>query len=211
VQPPVVPRSSWGAAEPLRLDLADEAASPPARWPTQKLIVHHTAGGNDHPDSAAALRWIHRFHTETRGWDDLGYNFVIDKDGVIFEGRFSGSRRHGDPVGIDRHGKAVAAAHTGGFNAGTISVALLGNFCDSTFNSAARGALVRLLAWAAEISGLDPEGSGPYVNPLSAAHATLPNIAGHRDIAATACPGDHLYAALPGIRAEVAALAPPVA
>lgn len=174
----------------------------------QKLIVHHTAGGSDHDDPAAAVRWIHRFHTVRRGWGDLGYNFIVDYAGAVYEGRFSGERGEGDPVGVDAGGRAVAAAHTGGFNAGTIGIAVLGDFSDSPIRPEARNALVALLAWAAATAGLDPEGSGSYVNPLNGSRASLPNIAGHRDIADTDCPGERLYADLPRLRAEVADLRP---
>jgi hypothetical protein len=85
-------------------------------------------------------------------------------------------------------------------------VALLGTLTTHDATPAARAALTRLLAWEASRNGINPEATETFVNPVSGATITSPNIAGHRDYAATACPGDTFYPTLPGIRRDVAAL-----
>ena len=93
-----------------------------------------------------------------------------------------------------------------GWNSGTVGVALLGTLTTHDATPAAREALQRLLAWEAGRNGIDPLATQPFVNPVSGATITTANIAGHRDYAATACPGDAFYPTLPAIRAGTAAL-----
>jgi hypothetical protein len=86
-----------------------------------------------------------------------------------------------------------------------VGIALLGTFSNRDATPAARDALERLLAWEADEHGIDPQGSALYTNPVSGTQATFPNVAGHRDVAATECPGATFYATLPTIRTDVAA------
>ena len=91
-----------------------------------------------------------------------------------------------------------------GYNSGTVGIALLGTLTTRDATPAARSALEDLLAWEADRHGIDPQGSSLYINPVNGTQATFPNIAGHRDLAATECPGGAFYATLPTIRADVA-------
>jgi hypothetical protein len=100
----------------------------------------------------------------------------------------------------------VTAAHASGFNSGTVGVALLGTLTARNPAPAARDALERFLAWEAERNWIDPLGSSLYVNPVSGTEKVFANIAGHRDVNSTECPGERLYAALPSIRSAVAQL-----
>jgi N-acetylmuramoyl-L-alanine amidase len=206
-QPNVIPRSGWGADESLRFDASGREIWPPAFYPIQKVIVHHTATQNNDPDPAATIRSIYQYHAVTQGWGDIGYNFVIDESGRIYEGRYSRPYASAEsPTGEDLSGNGVTAAHTQGYNSGTVGIALLGTLTNQDATPAARSALEHLTAWIDDTHGIDPQGSALYTNPVSGMQATFANIAGHRDLAATECPGGAFYATLPTIRSDVAAL-----
>jgi uncharacterized protein with LGFP repeats len=205
-QPPVIPRSGWGADESLRFDSSGNEIWPPAFYPVQKLIVHHTATQNNDPDPAATIRSIYYYHAVTQGWGDIGYNFLIDEAGNVYEGRYSHTYAPGEsPTGQDLSGNGVTGAHAQGYNSGTVGIALLGTLTNLDATPAARSALESLLAWEADEHGIDPQGSALYTNPVSGTQATFPNIAGHRDVNSTECPGGTFYATLPTIRSDVAA------
>jgi len=205
-QPGVISRAGWGANESLRFDAAGHELWPPVFQPIQKLIVHHTAGQNNDPDPAATVRAIYYYDAVTQGWGDMGYNFLIDEAGHIYEGRHSRTYAPGEsPTGEDTAGNGVTGAHAVGFNSGTVGIALLGTLTNQDATLAARDALTRLLAWIAGGHGLDPHGSALYTNPVNGTQKTFPNIAGHRDVAATECPGGVFYATLPALRDAVAA------
>jgi hypothetical protein len=206
-QPTVIPRSGWGADESLRYDSNGNEIWPPAFYPVQKLIVHHTDTQNNDPDPAATIRSIYYYHAVTEGWGDIGYNFLIDESGRIYEGRHSRTYAPGEsPTGQDLNGNGVTGAHAQGFNSGTVGVALLGTLTNQDATPAARHALEQLLAWEASSHGIDPQGSSLYTNPVNGTQKTFPNIAGHRDVNATECPGGVFYATLPTIRSDVAAM-----
>jgi hypothetical protein len=206
-QPAVVARAGWGADESLRFDSRGSEVWPPAFYPVQKLIVHHTATINNDPDPAATIRSIYYYHAVTQGWGDIGYNFLVDEAGTVYEGRYSRQYGTGEyPTGEDLAGDGVTAAHASGFNSGTVGIALLGTLTDRDATPSARGALERLLAWKADRHAIDPRGSSLYTNPVNGTQLTFANIAAHRDVNATECPGGRLYAALPSIRDTVAAL-----
>ena len=206
-QPAVISRAGWGADESLRFNPDGTQKWPPEFHPVQKLIVHHTATQNNDPDPAATIRSIYYYHAVTQGWGDIGYNFIVDESGRIYEGRYSRSYAAGEyPTGEDLSGNGVTAAHAQGFNSGTVGVALLGTLTDQDATSAARNSLEHFLAWKADKHGIDPRGSSLYVNPVSGAQQTFPNIAGHRDVNATECPGGVFYSTLPTIRQDVASM-----
>ena len=197
-QPAVVTRAQWGADELLR------AAGPPAVAPVAKLIVHHTATTNNDPDPAATIRAIYAFHTQTRGWDDIGYNFLVDARGRVYEGRFARTYAPGEvPTGEDVDGNAVIGAHAEGVNTGSVGIALLGDFTAASPTSASVDGLKAMLAWETDRHDLDPTASSPYTRVADGSVVTFPNIAGHRDTRATDCPGDSLYSRLPEIRAAM--------
>ena len=205
-QPTVIPRSGWGADESLRFDANGAETFPEAFYPTQKLVVHHTAGTNNDPDPAATVRAIYRYHAVTQGWGDIGYNFLVDEQGRIYEGRHSRDYPVGvSPSGDDAAGNGVTGAHTSGWNSGSVGIALLGTLTDLDATAAARSSLTDMLAWEAAKNGLDPQAVSPYVNPVSGATITVPTIGGHRDYGSTECPGGTFYASLPALRAAVAA------
>ncbi|WP_437075206.1 peptidoglycan recognition protein family protein [Streptomyces sp. enrichment culture] len=203
-QPPVVSRAEWGA---------DETRSPdPSEYnPDVKAVfVHHTAGAEyDCAESPAIVRGIYAYHTEPdnpntqakegNGWNDIGYHFLVDKCGQIFEGRKGG---------ID---KPVLGAHTYGFNRESTSVSVLGNYVSGAASDAALASVARVAAWKLSLAGADPAGTVEltagatqknYAGTQFYAGSKYPfdRISGHRDGMQTECPGNSLYAQLPKIR-----------
>ncbi len=199
-QPPILARRAWarGIAHPRVA---------PEYGVVRVAFVHHTENPNGYlaGEVPAMLRAIFVFHRDVRGWNDIGYNFVIDAFGRIFEARAGG---------ID---EPVVGAQAGGYNLVSTGVAVLGSFSSRPISAPARRALQRLLAWKLALHGVGAEGRVTvHVNPAGAAYSrfpanapvSLPRIAGHRDADSTDCPGDVLYRQLPAIRPRVRTLAP---
>jgi hypothetical protein len=150
------------------------------------LIVHHTVNPNDSIEWPAVVRSIWNFHVFERGYADIGYNFLVDPDGVIYQGRAGGEN--------------VQGAHFSSVNAGTIGVALLGTFMTTIPTEEALASLGEVLAWGCNQFGLDPTGRSIH----TASELNLMTISGHRDgPGPTECPGDALYRLLPKIRNDV--------
>jgi hypothetical protein len=184
--PGMVGRAGWQADESI-------VARPPAVASRLRLaIVHHTAGQNaTSPDeSAAIVRAIQLYHVQGNGWDDIGYNFLVDRFGQIFEGRAGGIERN------------IVGAHAAGVNTGSLGVAVIGGYESVGLSSAARAALVHLLAWRLDAAHVDP--ATPVAVVVDGAERTLPAIIGHRELGRTACPGGALAAELASVAREVA-------
>ncbi len=195
--PPIAARAAWGADETIRLDKRAYA-------PVRKLIIHHSASANRPASPADVVRFIQRYHTKDRGFSDTGYNYLIDHNGGIYEGR--AARKYGSAEAVsneDNNGWGVVGAHAKGNNAGTCGICLIGNFDDGSPTDASIASLVWLLAYKASRYRIDANGSDEYID-LYGNHRIYPNIAGHRQVGSTACPGKRLYALLPTIRDEVA-------
>lgn len=190
--PTIVTRSQWGADESLRKD-------DPAYATVKMAFVHHTASGNTYSraDAPALVRGIYAYHTRSLGWDDIGYNFLIDRYGTIYEGRYGGMTR------------GVVGAHVLGFNTGSTGVSVMGTFTAAPPPEEALTALERLLAWKLGVHGLDPAGTAKLTCGAAEKYAkgtvvAFPVIAGHRHANYTECPGTAFHALLPGIRSDVA-------
>jgi hypothetical protein len=190
--PSIITRAQWHANEAIRRGQPRYADN------VHVAIVHHTAGSNSYSasQSAGIVRAIEIYHVQGNGWNDIGYNFLVDKYGQIFEGRYGGMTR------------AVIGAHAMGFNVGSVGIALIGNYNTATVTPAARAALVSLLAWRLDLAHVDPRSrvvristGNPRYPPGTA--VTLNAISGHRDTYQTSCPGSTLYAQLPAIRRSV--------
>lgn len=197
-RPRVISRAEWGADESLR------SSGPGIASKLAMAHVHHTVNSNSYSkDKAASLvRGIYQYHTRTRGYSDIGYNFLVDRYGQIFEGR------HG---GID---KAVIGGHAAGFNTGSTGIALLGTFDSVAPPSATIRALQKLLAWKLDIHHVPPIGKVARVSGGSTKYpkgktVSLNRISGHRDTSSTACPGWRTYDKLPSIRKAVAGIGTP--
>jgi N-acetylmuramoyl-L-alanine amidase/FlgD Ig-like domain len=196
--PPIIPRLSWGADESIR------RAAPMYTSTISFAIVHHTAGSNNYTraQSAAIVRGIFLYHVQGNGWNDIGYNLLVDKYGQVFEGRYGG---------VDRN---VIGAHSEGFNTGSVGVSVLGDYSNTQLPAAAKASLEQVLAWRLDLAHIDPQS---LVNWTSGGNPKYPRgvsvplraIAGHRDTGFTDCPGNALYALLPQIARDVAALGGP--
>jgi len=198
---PVVTRAGWGADESLRFKEGRETW-PPAYYDVQKLTVHHSATKNTDPDPAATVRAIYRYHAVDKGWGDIGYQYLVDEAGTVYEGRWSGN--DGD-VAHDANGDLVTAGHVDGANSGNSGISLLGDFRQVAPTAAARQSLENVLADLAGRHGIDPQGTGTYVNPVNGSTKAVANISAHLDWQATECPGTKLYELLPAVRSNVAA------
>ncbi|MGH3344776.1 MAG: N-acetylmuramoyl-L-alanine amidase [Carbonactinosporaceae bacterium] len=184
-QPNIVTRAQWGADESLRSGFAGYGDT------IKAAFVHHTAAVEHFKpspeDSAAVLRSIYAFDTQSRGWSDIGYNFVVDPYGQIFEGRWGG---------ID---KPVIGSHTLNHNTDTFGVAVLGNYETQQPTAETVDAIEKVAAYKLSGYDRDPEGQVDYVDATGAAK-TIDVISGHRDVRSTLCPGEFLYPKLPEIR-----------
>ncbi len=198
-QPPIVARRAW----------AHDSAHPkvaPEYGTVRLAFVHHTENpdGYSAAEVPAMLRSIYVFHRYGRGWNDIGYNFAIDRFGRIFEARAGG---------ID---EPVTGAQAGGYNAYSTGIAILGTYSAQDISPAARAALQHLLAWKLSLHGTPVQGhvtvrvtadGAVYSRYPANTHVTLPRVAGHRDADSTECPGNALYGELPGVRHAAAQLA----
>ncbi len=191
--PLILSRLSWGANESIR------RAPPRYAMSAQFAVVHHTAGSNSYTraQSAAIVRGIEVYHVKGNGWDDIGYNFLVDRYGQVFEGRYGG---------VDRN---VIGAHAEGFNTGSVGVAVLGTYGSAAPPVAARSALAGLLSWRLDVAHVDPAStvtftSGGNARFPSGVPVVLRAVSGHRDTGFTSCPGAALYAQLGAIAQQVA-------
>ncbi len=194
-KPGIRPRSDWDPSnrcEPRRL---------PEEIQVTMVVVHHS-GGTTRAYSASEVPGIILgyclYHRDAREFDDLAYNYVIDRFGTTWEGRAGG---------ID---KGIRGGHAMGFSGYSSGVMLIGNFVTRSVPSAQRAALEDFLAWKLSLHNLDPLGTSTVISKGSYKYdqgvtVTVPTINGHRDLQATACPGAYLYNQLPSIRTRVAA------
>ena len=193
----IIPRSGWGADETLRFEKKDPNGPmiwPPSYAPVEKIVVHHTATDNNPPDPLAAIRSVYYYHAVTRGWGDIGYNYVIDWQGRVYEGRFGGVN--------------VIAGHAFQYNEGSIGIGLLGNFDVGNTPTTMLDAIVRLVRLRA--AHVDVTTAADFHDLLD-----CPNLCAHRDLFSTSCPGELCYPLLPRLRGMIAGagpvyLAPPV-
>ncbi|MEU6603385.1 peptidoglycan recognition protein family protein [Streptomyces flaveolus] len=205
VFPPVglITRAQWGAAESKRFKADGTENSPTRFFPAQALTVHHTDTANTDPDPAATVRAIYEQRAISIDWGDIGYHFLIDQQGRIYEGRFSGD--DGVPT-HDKQNRVVTGFHTIGFNSGNIGIALLGDFNKNQQSLPMRNALVRLLASLAKLHGLDVQSDITYRNPLDGRTKQAPALAGHRGRVSTEFPGTATYMDLETVRGQAAGL-----
>ncbi len=186
-RPAIVSRAQWGANEAYRFDGQGHEI-----WPTeyripQKVIIHHSVTPNNEPNPPQTVRAIYYYHAITRGWGDVGYNYLVDWKGNIYEGRYGGPE--------------VVGGHTYSYNYGSVGVCGMGTYGNTADSVQPSPELLRGLtdvtAWSCSRVLLHPLEGSFFVDK------TTQNIAGHRDYNATACPGDYLYAKLPALRSSV--------
>src|SRR4051812_3527908 len=191
--PPLISRAAWSANESIR------RAAPSYARTVQLAIVHHTAGSSSYTaaQSAAIVRGIEVYHVKGNGWNDIGYNFLVDKYGQVFEGRYGG---------VDKN---VIGAHAEGFNTGSVGVALIGTYQTTAPTAAEKAALVNLLAWRLDLSHVDPLSTITYASGGNARFPAgtpvfLRAVSGHKDTGFTTCPGAVVYAQLGALARQAA-------
>jgi hypothetical protein len=196
-------REEWGADESLRFTPGGEESWPRMFVPAKKLVVHHTATTNDYLDAAAEVRAIYVYHAQELEWGDIGYNALIGRDGVVYEGR-RGRGPAREPDGRQLLSPGVVAGHAFFHNYGTTGCALIGDFTRAPLPRLMRERLVDLLVYEAGRTGVDPSTLGDFLRSDAIWHRDVPNLSGHRDLVVTECPGDEVYRLLPDVRAAVA-------
>lgn len=192
-RPPFVDRVTWGCPYPTGYP-GNPNWMPSLTTPTH-LVVHHSAGTNSSSDWAAVVRSYWSLHVNSNGWSDLGYNWLVDATGVLYQGR---QFRNGN--------ENVVGAHFSGANGATMGVCVMGTFTSISPSQQALKMLVRILAYKAAERNINPRG----ISYHSSSQLTINNICGHRDgPGATECPGTNLWNQLPAIRNRVFALLNP--
>ncbi len=178
-RPEIFTRAQWGADERLRDPGSLRYGSISAGF------VHHTVTSNGYSrsDVPGIMRSIYAYHTQSRGWSDIGYNFLVDRFGRIWEGRYGG---------VDR---AVVGAHTLGYNDYAFAMSAIGNYDITGPSAATLKAYGALFAWKLGLAGVDASATRQRVGSGS-----FQAVSGHRDAGQTACPGRYLYAELAQIR-----------
>ncbi len=185
--PPIITREQWGCTPQTC-----PAKDPPLYTTVTHLIVHHTDNLNTATDWAAIVRAIWVLHVQGNGWNDIGYNYLVDPNGLLYEGRAGGD--------------GVLGAHFSGVNSGTMGVALLGTYINVPPPAPMLETLENMLAWQANKWKLDPGGESLHM----ASGLMLNVVGGHRDAGispkasgTTECPGNTAYSLLPRIRTDV--------
>jgi hypothetical protein len=189
--PKVIRRAQWGADESLRN--GEQTLNKTVR----AIVVHHTATTNNYTSVNAAqqLRSVYAYHTKSLKWSDIGYNFVVDKFGRVYEGR-AGSLLH-----------AVMGAHAGGFNVDTMGVSALGNYQEAAAPADMVASIGHISGWMLGLFDASPTGTvtltssgGGTAKYPAGTSVRLNAISGHRDVGNTACPGINLYGQLETVR-----------
>jgi hypothetical protein len=198
--PPIIPRAAWGGDQ-----VVPRAA--PDVGDVQMAFVHHTVSANTYTpaDSPSIVLGIALYHRDTNRWNDIGYNFLVDRFGQIFEGRAGG---------IDQ---AIVGAQAQGWNRHSTGIANLGTFEAEAETPEAIEAMAQLIAWKLPLHGAPVtgpvvvvSGGGTENRYADGVPVTFQRISGHRDGCKTECPGSALYGQLDALRARTAAIAPVV-
>jgi len=177
---PVINRASWGAKESYRFDKNGDEIWTRSYRPIEKMIVHHTVF-ND-PDPKTVVRAIYYYHAVTLGFGDIGYNFLIDRAGNIYEGRYGGD--------------GVVAGHARRYNWGSVGVAVLGDFRYDSVNNPIRNALDKVAVWKFTKHGVDPTLNTYFID------RTLPSVFEHGKVLPTACAGTNLNNYVPTLKSH---------
>jgi hypothetical protein len=195
-QPEVVPRGEWGANQ-------DEGGCPPRTGPSygqvKAAMVHHTVSANDYtPDEAPGIvLGICRFHRNGNGWNDVGYNFLVDRFGTVYEGRAGGIAA------------SVVGAHVAGFNSQTFGAASIGTHTTLGITPEAKQAFVELIAWKLANHATVARGSTRLISGGGDSNkfpkgkkVRVKRVSGHRRLGETVCPGNALKHQLKEIRRQ---------
>jgi len=171
--PQVISRAAWGSPEP------NSSAWEPQYAKLRQAVVHHTAT-TESTNSYADMRAIWQYHARSLGWGDIGYHFVVDSKGRIFEGRYQ------DKAYARASGKEVMGGHVYGHNEGTIGVSAIGDYRYKSLSSATRESISKVIGYKL---------AGANVSP-----ASTNAVVGHYNLYPTSCPGDNIISQLGAIR-----------
>jgi hypothetical protein len=200
--PNVISRAQWGSPNPTgSANRGTDAYWAPTYQPVTQVFIHHTVDSDYESliDGPSVVRAIYQYQAITLGWGDIGYNYLVDEAGNVYEGRAGGDN--------------VTGGHVYNYNHGSMGIALIGCFqtnnasCNSLTNNnvtppsgAMTNSLTDLLAWKTTQYGIDPEAQHSFCQQDGTGCLSLYTIAGHRDAYPTACPGDLTYNELQSIR-----------
>ncbi len=159
-----------------------------------------TSGKYSEAEAPAIVLGICRYHRNGNGWNDIGYDALVDRFGNLYAGRAGGLA------------KAVVGAHAQGFNSLTTGVAAIGTHTTTPISAETREALIQFLAWKLAVSGLNATGKttltsagGEASRYPSGRRVRLNRVFGHGTVGLTACPGDALDLEIPKLRRLVQA------
>lgn len=184
---PTVSGAQWRVGLPAPKEL-------PTGTQVRHVIIHHAAGSNTATNYTEVVRNIFLLHTQTNGWNDIGYNFLVAQDGTVFEGRLGQGRLETDNV---------LGAHFCSKNANTMGICLLGNYQTTEPPQPMLNSLYKMIAWKLSKEKLTNVFAS-FMHPQGASSASMLGvISGHRDGCATDCPGDNVYKQLAQIRSQV--------
>jgi len=197
-KPRIVSRAAWGA------DLANGGCpprGPPEYGSVQAAVIHHTVNANDYtPEEAPSIvLGICRFHVYGNGWNDIGYNALVDRYGTLYEGRAGGLKR------------PVVGAQAQGFNSQTTSIASIGDHTSEAPTPQAQRSIIQFLAWKLGVNHATPatgtvqltSAGGPESRYPAGAVVTVPRVLGHITLGLTACPGGAMIPLIPQLQAAV--------
>jgi len=188
--PLILPRSTWDNSPDLNALLTWMPKNDrfPSDWqPVERIVIHHSdTPTSDSVPAIQRIQSIYRFHSVTRGWGDIGYNYIIDQQGNIYEGRYGGNGSRGAHVFRD--------SDYNNFNFGTIGIVMIGTYSSQDMSEQMYDSVSRLVGWLAAQNGLSPT-----TVQISAIWDQRTNnftgsftgyaVLGHKDIESTACPG----------------------
>ncbi len=193
--PKILSRRDWSADESIM------KWTPQYKRSHTKAVVHHTVTGDGGSNVAAEMRSIYYFHAVTRGWGDIGYQYLVDKFGNIWTGRQGGDN--------------VEAGHAYGWNNGAFGVASIGDYSTTPPTAALQGAIANIISLKFKQYGIAPYGADPFIHQEQRKDGSWfdvvsspPNILGHRDAnyipgqtgGQTACPGNTIANMMEGLR-----------
>jgi uncharacterized protein with LGFP repeats len=197
-KPSVIGRGTWGATLPA-------GGCPPRQGPeygtVQAAVIHHTVNANDYtPEEASSIvLGICRFHVYGNGWNDIGYNALVDRYGTVYEGRAGGLKR------------PIVGAQAQGFNSQTTSIASIGDHTSEVPTPQAQRSIIQFLAWKMAIARATPvntavqltSAGGPESRYPAGAVVTVPRILGHTTLGLTACPGGGMIPLIPQLQTAI--------
>jgi len=186
--PQIFPRSAWSSATYEKRTKKVW----PAKIATPKVIIIHHTATNYKTATSKQIKKIYKYHSYTRKWGDIGYNYIIGKDGNIFEGRYGGN----GVIGGHSYYKGT------NYNDGSIGIAVLGNYVGEKMTDQSQDSLQKLVGWLAANNGIEISSETKFFSKkLDSA------VIGHKDVASTACPGKNISNKLDSIRTASASLA----